>query len=650
MNELDRIKRLVDGYDDNTMKTIGAPFLFRTFTFLIKEFPQCFKKIKFSDSTQGFVLKDENKKRYKFTADKFSCGRYIVNESSKLLVECKNSWKLISFEDFSALFLAVNQQRHVGVQVIDVESQLDKLRQQTRYYVFISECANLARTKLKNLFETEDDFYQKIVLNHECKNLAFLLMDCFGVVDGHLDHPTPYPYSDSLSINLLGNDPFLSFLNIMDDIILLNDNKFSKCNIGIFSKDGIKKNINGLDLALLPRRMFEKDMHGGLSRLSLIYLKNVNTFFNKEFFYDEEKYFLLTLPKIERKLINASLERSHLLDDIIFLNYSLVGVSTSSGRSMIVPVSDGADGSILYIKTSWSDVIKTSLNRGLSLSKMQWFKICNKVYGNFQNKYFDYLTEVHYNPVDANDYHFAFIERDYKPILKRKEDEFVLPLIGLVVPRRHFYGDKNFISYLANKYGDEIFIRKLIKSMTDTLIFQLLDKGVFHGLHLQNCCILFSKHENNVFPEKVVVRDGDIRICKNYLELFSKEELVLINGLTKKKGKISSKSKFYKYFFHNIINENFGNIEQCLMENENFSSELYWRMVYECFVESISENIDTLKNEGRFDNIRAGIVDDFKRMIYGRSGYAANFFEMEYLGKSEDFIKVTNPFRYHKIT
>lgn len=649
MDELDKIKRLTDNYSDVEVEALGAPFLLRTFVFLLKEFPRCFREEKFDGINHNFIFFGSRRIKFKFLADEFSCGRYIINKNSKLFVENKNDSRLVGFKDFKNLFYLINQGKSNDVKSINITSQINKLKQQTRYFIFISTCAQLAKNKLAEHYLNEKKIYQKIIFNHNRRNLAFLLMDSFGVVNGHLDHPTPYPYSDFLDINLLGNDPFLSFLYIMDDMILLDDEKFAKGGMHLFSKNGTRKNINGLDLALLPKEIFKEDSFGELSRLSSIFFRTFKNFFDKSFLYDTKKYFLLPIPMIEKKLILASSEKTSLLDNIIFSNCPLLAVSTSSGRSMIVPVSNSKNDNLLYIKTSWPDVIKTSLNRGLSPSKIQWFKICNQIYGNFKNKYFYYLTESHYIPLDVKNNHFAFIERDYEPILRRKRNEFVLPLIGLVAPNHPFLGDKTAIGYLASVNGEKKFVKEIIKCITNTLIFQLLDKGVFHGLHLQNCCILFSKNGRHILPKKVVIRDGDIRICKDYLGLLSEEELNLVNGLTRKRGKINSKSKFYKYFFHNIINENFGNIEQCLAENKDFDSFIFWKIVYECFIESIKENIKILKKEGRFDIARSTIVDDFKRMVFGRSGYSANFFEMEYLGKDEGFIKVSNPFKTYKI-
>ena len=69
----------------------------------------------------------------------------------------------------------------------------------------------------------------------------------------------------------------------------------------------------------------------------------------------------------------------------------------------------------------------------------------------------------------------------------------------------------------------------------------------------------------------------------------------MIDKLKKKRGKINSKSRFFKYLFHNIINENFGNIEQCLLADKDFSSSEYWRLVHFCLEDAISKEIFKIK-------------------------------------------------------
>ena len=646
MNDLYKINILTKEYSDKKLKILGAPFLLRTFIFFIKEFPQHFSEIKNNNTYCEFIL-NSNKTKYKFFANKFSCNRYKINDNSKLFIKHNNKWKLACFDDFNTLFKVLNLNKNK--KILNTKSQITKLKQQARYYIYISACTNLAKSKLHNIFSNENDLYKKIIFNHNCRNLTFLLMDCFGVANGHLDHPTPYPYTNSLETNLLGNDPFLSFLNIMDDVILLDDEKFTKNKNKLLSFLKNKKNINSINLVLLPKDLFDCDLHGELSKISLILLKTLKEYYRNNFSYNKVKYFLLPISSIEKKMIHELPEHKSLSRNINFLNYPLLAISTSSGRSMIIPISDSKNNNLLYLKTSWLDVKKTSINRGLSASKIEWFTICNNIFKNFNNKYFYYLSEKHYIPLNESNNHFAFLKRDYKPILNRKRNEFVLPLIGLVTPNNPFLGNKTIINYLSDLTNNKIFIKKLIKCITDTLIYQLLSKGVFHGLHLQNCFILFYKDGNSIVPKKVVIRDGDIRLCRDYLHMLSKNERNLINNLTKKRGKINSKSKFYKYFFHNIINENFGNIEQCLMESNDFDSAVFWKTVHKCFYKSIDENIKTLKKEGKFKKLHNNIASDFKRLVFNRSGFSANFFDMEYMDADEDFIKVSNPFKIHNI-
>ena len=320
---------------------------------------------------------------------------------------------------------------------------------------------------------------------------------------------------------------------------------------------------------------------------------------------------------------------------------------------MVVPVVlENKKDTFLFLKTSWPDIIKTAHNRGLRTSMIEWYSVCYEIFNSFLTKEFEYFPEKVFSPLLSVDHETAqyltFILRK-SLIIEADNNEFVLPLIGLVVPNHPYPIDKTPLLYFMEmSQNPNSFLRHLVDCVTKAITYQLLNKGVYHSSHLQNCCIVFKKKGNTILPIRAVLRDGDIRVCKDYFSLLSAKEIGAISNLKKKRNKIYRKKKFYKHLFHNIINENFGNMEQCLLASGQFSSEIFWEMVHSSFEKAIKKNIKVLKIKNEYKKIHEMIVNDFEGAIFKGSGYSVNFFQMGFWGVQEDFIKVQNPF--HKVS
>ncbi|MDD2766269.1 MAG: hypothetical protein PHH40_00710 [Candidatus Moranbacteria bacterium] len=646
MNICDNFDR-ISTLSNRDLVSRGAPYLFRLFTIAIKEFSSLFS-IAEDDEQKCFyfyVSKDKNI-IFKSSAVSFSCDRYIINADSKLFVSVKNgAWRTFNFDDFKHLLLIINKNYKINKD-FDINNQIKKVIQQTRYYIFITERVFDTKINLKR-YSRNHDFFSDLLFNSHKRILAFSLVDAFGVTYGHLDHPTPYPYSSGLKQSLLGADPFLSFIREMDKIIKLNDDELKSI---IKKPDVLQKKFdvssNGISLILVPRYFFVEDERLHLEEISSILNSTIKNLYGREIDYDKSKNYLLFIPEIERGFALSS--KSLLFQECKILSESLFGISSSSGRSMIVPVVlENNKNSFLFLKTSWPDIIKTAYNRGLRISVVEWYLVCYEIFSSFSSNEFEFFSEEIFSPIlkdhDVTKY-LTFISRKLL-MLERDKNEFVLPLIGLVVPNHAYPFDETpLVHFMKLSQNPELFLRCLVDCITKAIISQLLSKGVYHSSHLQNCCIIFKKNGKDILPIKALLRDGDIRVCEDYSSLLSIEEIKTISNLRKKRNKIYHEKKFYKHLFHNIINENFGNIEQCLLIDNQFSSEFFWRLVRSSFEDAIKRNVKVLKTRNEYRKIHGVIVKNFTETVFKGSGYSVNFFRMSFFGVKENFIKVHNPF------
>lgn len=648
---LHRIFEKVDNLPTETLICDGAPYLFRLFSFIIKENSDLFNVQFGPENFRTYYLKNDRRVIYRFDVVPYSCNRFMINSDSKLYTKSgSGDWRLFSFDDLEKLLIGIYKSvKSLGIKpCFDVHKQLDKVIQQTKYFIFTSRCVAIVKKQLTKYCNSGHPI-DILLLNSKKRLGAFLLAEAFGVTFGHLDHPTPYPYSNNLQQNLLGGDPFLSFYRILDETLKFYDDELTGLSRKLFSsKSEVSLSFNGIRLVLVPKNYFSKCDFTPLNDLSGVLCKTAEFVHSTEIKYDDSRYFLLFIPTIEGSFVvnaNACL----LPKDCLVLPYNLLGFSTSSGRSMIVPVISNGRNQCIYFKTSWPDIIKTAQNRGLSPSKIQWFKICNEIYKSFLSKYFEFQFEQQFCPnsnvsEDVGKY-LSFLVRDFS-VLKRNKDEIILPLIGLVVPNHPYPIDYNpLLCLIKMSKKPEVFVKQLISCVTNVIIHQLLNKGVFHSLHLQNCSILFKKNKNTIFPKRVILRDGDIRMCRDYSLMLSSKEINLISILKKKRGKFVSKTRFYKQLFHNIINENFGNIEQCLVIDKKFTSEWFWNLVCLCFKESLLREVGDLKAKNKYKKIHKQIVVDFEKKIFYGDGYAVNFFQMGFFGVKENFVKVENPLK-----
>lgn len=629
----------------------GAPYLFRLFSFIAKEYPDLFSIQLGEGNLRTYWLKNDNQIIYRFDATIYSCSRFVVNSNSKLYKKSgAEDWRLFNFVDLEKLLINI----YKSVKSLktksnfDVGKQLDKVIQQTRYFVYASRCANTAKKQLTKYCNGRDPI-NTLLFNRQKRLCAFLLADTFGVTFGHLDHPTPYPYLNNLQQNLLGGDPFLSFYRILDEILRFKDNQLTKLSKKFLTtKTESPFLFNGIRLILVPKHYFPAYDSVLLENLSHTLRETAEFVHDTKIDYDQNQYFLLFVPMIESDFI-INVTSCSLPRDCSMLPYSLPGFSTSSGRSIILPIISKGTDQCIYIKTSWPDIIKTSQNRGLSSSKLQWFKISNEIYKSFSSKYFEFQFEQQFCPntnINENvSKYLSFLIRDFS-VLNRNKCEIILPLIGLVVPNHPYPINHNPLLHLIKmSEKPELFVKQLISCVTNVIIHQLLNKGVFHSLHLQNCSILFKKDKNIILPKRAILRDGDIRMCRDYSSLLNAKEINLINLLKKKRGKFVSKTRFYKQLFHNIINENFGNIEQCLAVDKKFTSEWFWNLACLCFKESLFMEVNKLKAKNKYKRIHKQIVADFEKKIFHGNGYAVNFFQMGFFGVKENFVKVENPLK-----
>lgn len=650
---LHQISKEVENLPTAAVISNGAPYLLRLFSFIVKEHPDLFSVHIDERNIRIYHLNSDKQTTYRSDTAVYSCSRFIIDRDSKLYIKSKvGDWRLFNFYDFKKLLLNVYKcSKDLKKKLnLDINKQLDKVIQQTKYFIYTSRCANAAKKQLTKYCNGRNPIGM-LLLNPQKRLGAFLLAEAFGVTFGHLDHPTPYPYSNNLQQNLLGGDPFLSFYRIMDETLGFLDNDLTKLSKIIFSnKAEAPISFNGVRLILVPKYYFPACDLASLENLSRTLCETAEFVHDTKMEYDQNQYFLLFIPMIESTFI-VGVPACSLPKDCSVLPFNILGFSTSSGRSMILPIIFKGSDQCIYIKTSWPDIIKTAQNRGLSPSKIQWFKTCNEIYKSFSSKYFEFQFERQFCPnknVNENvSKYLSFLIRDFS-VLKRNKDEIILPLIGLVVPNHPYPIDHNPLLHLIKmSKKKELFVKLLVSCITDVIIHQLLTKGVFHSLHLQNCSILFKKNRNTIFPKRAILRDGDIRMCRDYSSMLNFREINLINLLKKKRGKFVSKARFYKQLFHNIINENFGNIEQCLTVDKEFTSEWFWNLVYTCFNESLFREINDLKAKNKYGIMRKKIVSDFKKNIFCGNGYAVNFFQMGFFEAKENFVKVDNPLKNH---
>jgi len=648
---LHQIFEETENLSTEALTSAGAPYLFRLFSFIVKEYSDLFSVQLGKGSLRTYYLKNDKKIIYRSDAVMYSCSRFVINSDSKLYIKSgAEDWRLFNFTDLKKLLLNIykNVKNLKEKSDFDVSKQLNKAIQQTKYFICISRCVKTAKKQLIKYSSGRNPI--KVLLFNPQKRLgAFLLAEAFGVTFGHLDHPTPYPYSNNLQQNLLGGDPFLSFYRVLDETLRYYDNELVKLSKKFFTtKAKPPFSFNGIKLTLVPKYYFPACDLMLLNNLSHTLCETAEFVHNVKIKYDHNQYFLLFIPMIESDFVtNAT---SCLLPkDCSVLPYSLLGFSTSSGRSLIMPVISKGTDQCIYIKTSWPDIIKTAQNRALSPSRLQWFKICNEIYKSFSSKYIEFQFEQQFCPNNNADdnvsKYLSFLLRDFS-VLKRDKNEVILPLIGIIVPNHPYPIDTNPLLYLIRmSKKPELFVKQLISCVTDVIIHQLLNKGVFHSLHLQNCSILFKKNKNIILPKRAILRDGDIRMCCDYSSMLNSREISLINLLKKKRGKFVSKARFYKQLFHNIINENFGNIERCLVVDKRFTSDWFWDLVCSCFKESLSREVNELKIKNKYKRIHKQIVVDFEKKIFCGNGYAVNFFQMGFFGVKENFVKVENPLK-----
>jgi len=585
----------------------------------------------------------------KYEAIPYSCNRMLINKYSNLSISLDKgrNWRQFRVDDLNYVLKEFDNfcKMRSTQYKLDVSSQFNKIIQQLRYYYFIDCITKSTKRTLSSKFRSEN--LLGLLFINDKKIFSYCLADVFGVNNGHLDHPTPYPYTTSYRRILSGEDPFISFLSYLNYFYKFNDEKLASY---LTNKDILKnrlnsKLINFVSFVEISKTKFVQKDWFSLKKLTLLIQGFDKSGSNKmsDFLIPVHGAEILAFEESTKKkftdLINLSLYNK--------LIYPCL--PTSSGRSVFLPLKDENGVHWVSLKTSWPDIIKTSLNRSLSSSRIEWFKVCNEIYKKAQFKSFVYLYEQHFSPIlisREQEKYLTFIRRDlYLDHLKK--NQYVLPMVALINPFSPFPVKYNLlITLMEQSLKGKEFLKKIIGAVTDVVIEQLLNNGIYHGLHLQNCNLLVElTTSGQLIPKKVVARDGDVRICSDYIDLFDCNIQSLIDSLSQKKGKINSKDSFYQYLFHNIINENFGNIEMCLLQGNMIDSSSFWKLVKQCFDQSIKKEIKKIQQQGKYQfNIHGRIIKDFHQHIFFDSGYAANFFQMEFLKREEAFVQVRNPF------